>query len=119
MKGENLIHVKLEYMEAVESKKDVLSAERDFLKLLKAIKRYHLLRTEESKLKDKIAKKMKELKTSLSKLQHVLPNIEVPKFLQEDHEEKDELSYSTKKENKDTDLESQIREIQDRLKKLQ
>ena len=119
MKSENLIHVKLEYLEAVESKKDVLSAEKDFLKLLKAIKRYHLLRTEESKIKDKIAKKMKELKTSLTKLQHLLPDIEVPKFLKENNEEEDKLSYPSKKQEKDLDLESQIKEIQDRLKKLE
>ncbi|MFH1503437.1 MAG: hypothetical protein ABIE36_02160 [Candidatus Diapherotrites archaeon] len=57
MKIENLLHVKLEYEEGVQSKKDILSSERDLIKLIKIMRRYHLLRKEELNNKLRIYKK--------------------------------------------------------------
>ena len=56
MKNENLLHVKLEYEEGVQSKKDVLSSERDLIRLIKVIRRYHLLIKEELDNKIRISK---------------------------------------------------------------
>ena len=68
MKGENnLIHIKLEFSEAVESKKDMLYSQQALLKLAQIIKQYRTLRTEELKLKLKIHKKKRHIKMSLFK----------------------------------------------------
>lgn len=120
MKSENLIHIKLEYPEAVQSKKDILSSQRDLIELLKTIKRYTLLRKEELNIKLKIYKKIKELKTNLGNLHQIIPKIKIPEILKKGAEEtKEEFKESKKKkEPYDRDLESQLEEIQERLKRL-
>ena len=54
MKEENLINVKLEYGEALQSKKDILTSEMNLLRIAKALKNYHILRTKELKSKSKL-----------------------------------------------------------------
>jgi hypothetical protein len=116
-KEQSLIHVKIDYDEAVQSKKDLLSSERYFIMLLKTIKRYGLLRRDELNIKLRLQKKMKDLKINLGKLNETLPKIKLPDILKRDEsEEEDSLKIKGKIAN--IDLESQLREIQDRLRRL-
>lgn len=119
MKIENLLHVKLEYEEGVQSKKDILSSERDLIKLIKIMRRYHLLRKEELNNKLRIYKKIKELKLNLTKLTQALPKIKIPNILKKEEERTLEKTSNKKKEDYDRDLESQLREIQEKLKRLE
>ena len=50
MKNENLIHVKLEYGEALQSKKDVLSSEMNLLRIAGIIKKYRIFSSRRSRL---------------------------------------------------------------------
>ena len=112
MKNENLIHVKFEYEEALQSKKEVLSSEMTLLKIVKIIKEYRSLRLEELKLKLKLHRRMKETITNMRKLQIILPKLEMLKK-DEDLEKVDKI----KKAQYDG-LEYQLQEIQDKLKSL-
>jgi hypothetical protein len=116
-KEQSLIHVKIDYMEAVQAKKDLLSSEREFIRVLKILKRYSLLRKEELTLRLKMQNKIKSLKINIGKLNDILPKVKVPNILKKNdiHEEK---PLKAKQEAKDNDLESQLREIQERLRKL-
>jgi len=119
MKNENLIHVKFEYEEACQSKKDVLSLEMTLLKILRTIKEYHPLRLEELKIKLKLYKKIKELITDIGKLQTTLPKLKIHEILKEE-EKLDKSKIKEIKNGKyDRSLEFQLREIQDKLNKLQ
>ena len=62
MKDENLIHIKLDYGEALQSKKDILYTEMDLLRILKIIKKYRELRIQELDLKLEIQKKLRQIK---------------------------------------------------------
>jgi len=117
MKEQTPIHVRINYEEAIQSKKDLLSSERDFIRVLKIIKRYRDLREKELNSKLKMQKKMKELKTNLGKLNETFPKIKVPDILKKNGLEEDKPK-KIKEENKDKDLESQLREIQEKLRKL-
>lgn len=118
MKEQSLIHVKIDYSEAVQSKKDLLSSERDFLRVLKTIKNYNILRRNELNTKLTLQRKMKELKMNLGKLNETLPEIKLPDILKKEKEYfEEEKSSKAKKENTE-DLESQLREIQERLRRL-
>lgn len=119
MKNENLIHVKLEYEEGIQSKKDVLSSERDLIRLIKVIRRYHLLRKEELDNKIRIYKKIKDLKLNLTKLVQILPKIKIPDILKKEEGKKELISSIKKKDSYDIDLETQLKEIQEKLKKLE
>jgi len=132
MKNENLIHIKLENREAIQSKKDILLLERDLLKIVQTIKNYKKLRTEELNIKLKSHRKIKELTTNVTRLQRILPKIEIPDILEEDETSKsnemDENKETVKKTLKikakektkkyDHSIESQLKEIQDKLSSL-
>ena len=106
MKEQSLIHVRIDYEEAIQAKKDLLSSERDFIRLLKTIKRYELFRKQ-------------ELTTKLKLQNKIFPKIKLPDFMIKEEEFlKEEKPSKTKKDNKDEDLEVQLREIQERLRKL-
>lgn len=120
---ENLIHIKLSYLESKEAKKDILSSELNLLKTSKHISNYKALRLQELKKKQEIAKKLKELKSSLNELEKILPTPKIPKILQkkvhihetEKHEPKKQEITIIKSKN---DIESQLIEIQSKLKEL-
>jgi hypothetical protein len=117
MKEQSLIHVKIDYMEAIQSKKDLLSSERDFIRVLKTMKKYNLLRKEELNTRLRMQNKMKDLKINLGKLSDILPKLKIPKILKKSKEQ-EEKPLKIKQESKDRDLESQLRDIQERLRKL-
>ena len=123
--GENLIHIKLDYNEAIQSKKDVLKSEANLLRVLKIIKRYHPLRMEELKIKTKLHTRVKEIVKNIRKMETTLPKIKIPKILQEAHpeemEEFEEIENrieKTKVRKYDNSLEGQLEDIQAKLREL-
>ncbi len=115
-----VIHIKLEYDEALQSKKDVLGSELGLLKVAKAIKKHQILRSDELKIKLRLHRKLKELKTNITKLQQVLPKIKIPEILLEGRDEFKVEGTKSKIEKRahDSSLEAQLQEIQARLKEL-
>jgi hypothetical protein len=120
MKGENLIHIKLEYDESLETKKNILNTEKDLINLLRTIKHYHTLRSEELRKRLSIQKKIKELKLNITKLEQVLPKIRIPEILKKETTDviKEPVPKKIKKEDYDKNIEEQLREIQEKLKRL-
>lgn len=120
MKEQSLIHVKIDYSDAIQSKKDLLSSEREFIRAIKIMKRYGALRKEEMNTKLRLQRNMKDLKINLGKLHDILPKIKIPEILKKGENlfEEKETSSKEKKESNVPDLESQLREIQDRLRRL-
>ncbi len=121
MSSENLIHVKLEYEEALQSKKDLLSSEIGLLNVAKEIKKYQILRSDELGIKLRLHRKIKELKTNLIKLQQILPKIKIPEILSGGREEFESETKKPEVEKRahDSSLEAQLKEIQERLRQLE
>jgi hypothetical protein len=122
MKSENILHVKLEYDEGIQSEKDVLLSEKGILGILKTIKRYGLLRTEDLNNRLRIQKKMKDIELNITKLQQTFPVLKIPDILKDEEEykkERMEKKRGKKKDDDDIDLENQLKEIQERLRKLE
>ncbi len=135
MSRENLIHIRLEHEEAVESRRDVLTTEADLIKIAQTIKKYKILRLKELALKIELYRKVKEFKNDERKLHTLLPKIQIPKILKrhedEIHEEivvkidskpkkvkeiKEKKEIPVKKPK--DELEEQLMEIQEKLNKL-
>ena len=119
MKNENLIHIKLEHGEAIQSKKDILSSEMNLLKIAKTTREYRFLRLEELKLKLKLHRKIKETITNIKNMQTTLPTLKIPEILKKDKEIEEPSKLPVKQKKYDGSLESQLQEIQDRLNLLQ
>lgn len=122
---DNLIHVKLEYTEAVQSKKDILGTQRDLLEVMKSIKRYHLMRLQEMKMKELLYKKLKEFKLNLNKLNKSFPNIKLPSIIHHDdsqaktRETVRKIKEIAGKDLQSSDLERELADIQKKLKELE
>ena len=115
MKNENFIHVKLGYNETLQSKKDILFSQMNLIRILKSIKNYHILRTEELELKKEIHTMTKEVHANIKKIQSLFPKIPgVVKSPQRLKSPQKNFEARTK----DTDLEKQLIEIQERLKAI-
>ncbi len=123
MKSENLIHIKLEHSEAVQSKRDILSSEMNLIRILRITKKYHSIRDNELDKKLMLLKKIRELKMNIGKLQITLPKVKIPNILKENEEKLETKSIKEKVEKSkikdhDNDLEYQLREIQEKLRSL-
>ena len=115
MDSKNVMHVKLEFDEAKEGKKDVLSMELNILHMLNTIKEYHGLRLEELKNKKKLRKKLRKISASITKMKHVIPKVNMPKKnISEETPIKTSKKSSTDLKGK-SEIEIQLQDIQDRL----
>ena len=116
-KKDELIHVKLEYDELIQAKRDFLSLQRDFLRLIKFLKRYHAVRTDELNRKTLMNKKFRQLNINVRSLQKILPRLEVPKILNKeedvDVEEFETPGFSSAPS--DRSIEKELEDIQGRL----
>lgn len=121
MASDNLIHIRLDYEEALASKKDILSSQIALLKIARTIRGYGFDRAHELELKMQLQKNIKELKTSLSKLHRILPKIKIPKIIRKEEPQKIAIKKSTHVHTKhhDESLENQLQEIQRKLNELQ
>jgi hypothetical protein len=125
MKDHN-IHIRLEYEEAVQSKKDILSSEMNLLRIAKEIAKYKALRREELGMKIRLSKKIRETRTGLLKLQRALPKPELPEILQKHNkdikdvepDEREDKIKKTREKQDSNDIEYELQEIQDKLNML-
>ena len=115
------IHIKLEYEEALNSKIDLLSYQKNLLKSLKFMNQYYSMRFNELQAKTKLHKKIKEIRIDIDKIEGILPKANLPKILKKEDEE--EYQFAKKQQKKtekyDQDIESQLAEIQRKLRSLQ
>jgi hypothetical protein len=114
-KVDSLIHIKLDYEEALRSKRDILASEIDLINIIKSINNFLLLRDLELNMKSQFYKEMKKIAMNIKLLETNLPEIKTPKILiKHPQENRAEIP-----ENKITgDLESQLMAIQRKLKAL-
>lgn len=122
MNQEKLIYMRLDYNEAVKSKKDILSSEATILNLIRTMKQYSPLRIEELKIKSRMHSKIKEIILNIKRLETTLPKIKIPsilkKYQSEELEEIEEKIEQTKIKQYDSSIESQLQDIQDKLREL-
>lgn len=116
----SLIHVGFQYHEAVQAKRDLLSLEMSLLEAVKAVTNYHSLRSEELRLRLKLYLRTKEYMNLLKKLKKLLPKYKLPKILKELEEEEVDIEKIKEQDFRyGTDVDSQLEEIQGKLKALQ
>lgn len=114
-KEDNPVYFRIGYYEAIESKKDALSSEMSFLNIIKIARRYNSLKKEELEIKERIYKTIKELGVAVRKTKTSFPFLKIPETAK-----RVELKKETKTPKKDFDesLESELRNIQERLKMM-
>lgn len=114
MENENLVHVKFEYEEAIEFKRELLSIQRDVLRSAIAIKNYTLKRKKELKEKEKLHTKIKNLNKNIKKFKNLVPKIKIPSAIH-----RLQKTSGKKQPDYDSNIESQLLDIQAKLAALQ
>lgn len=105
------LHIRLEYEEAVEGKRELLESQINLLEILKRVKNYKILRKRELILKGKLKKSLSFLSSELNQIKNNLPESENELGIKEE---------TTKQEiEKDKNIESQLQEIREKLARLQ
>ena len=123
-KGENFIHLKFEHSEAVNSKRDLLTSEIELLNIIKSFEKFMALRALELKLKSKFFRESKKIEAEVKHLEKSLPDVEIPRVLKSNAPKKisemrrTEISEPTLKTTRNDTLESQLADIQRKLREL-
>ena len=120
---EKLIHLKIGYLDSLETKKDVLTLQKDLIGLAGQIERFNSVRISEINSKIKLGIVMRKTVDSLKKLKGILPDPKVPKILIKENAEKPakkekKLDMKMQKIRDERDIESQLRDIQNKLGSL-
>ncbi len=139
MKGEKLIHIRFEHSAGVQSKRDILSTEINLIKINKKIQKYQEYRMQELTLKSALHKKIRAFKLNLGRLQNLMPELKIPEILEKAHKKivqekkagrtskaiEKKIQFVEKatpisliKEPAQSELDTQLIEIQNRLRSL-
>ena len=103
-------HVKLNYEEALDAKKQILSAQLNLLQTAKRVRNYKVLRKRELTTKTKLKANLKSLRTKIKALQTSFPH-------EEDSIEKIIIKKRAQK-RKDNDIKEQLKDIEKKLDNL-
>jgi len=115
-------YVRLENSEGVLAKRYFLSTEMNLLRILRAVKGYHTLRTRELKSKSRLLNGIREVNQDIKKIQINIPKLTTSRsFVKEKETGKMQVRERAEaiRPGGDRDLEMQLRDIQDKLRALQ
>jgi hypothetical protein len=118
------IHVGIDYNQAIFAKKNILNCEKDFLGIIKHIKMYDSMKKSEISLKNKVKKDISEVRSMITRIQEDLPKTEEAEITHKTKTEKivplqiKEKRVIVKSVKKEDHLEAELREIQEKLDRL-
>src|SRR3989344_9477512 len=99
MAEEELIYVKFDYREALESKRGILSVQKALIDAEEKIKGHHELRIKELNMKAKLMARMRETAGIIKMLNEALPVAKIPKILKHGIDEEEKKSELRVKKN--------------------
>jgi len=120
LKKSNPIHVKFHYSEALHAKKIILETEMGLINAIRYMNRYRKLRGEETKLKLRLKKELKEVGDKIKIINQLMPQIEIydkNPFLTKEHDGK-KIALAHKKKPEKNSLETELEEIRFKLDSL-
>ena len=109
----NPVYVEIVCEEAIKSQKDILSYQMSLLNMVKAIKRYGLIRNSEVDLKINLQNTIKNANENIKKIVMNFPKVEEYK-----HKQKEIIEKAVKIEYYNQDLESQLAQIRRKLEEI-
>ena len=117
------IHIKLEYQEMIENKRNLLLLEQELLESIGYFKKYQNLRKKEIDLKNKVKNNLLQLKKIMSSFQEHLPKdnseVKAGKYAKElSPKEIKKVVEKRTVETRENDVEKEINEIRMKLSQL-
>ena len=117
------IHVGLDRVECLDSRKDMLLSEQSLLQIISHMNGYTSLRKQEYAIKNKIKSGLAEIHKEIGKIELTMPKTGVVHIKENLHEKKQKLKFKEvkikeKKIQKKSNIETQLEEIQAKLSRL-
>jgi hypothetical protein len=125
------VHVGLNYLKAMDAKKEILLTETSLIQIVKKMRSYSALRKKEFILKNKLKKALTNIRKSAMKIEQEFPDkeeVKVPKKrtstqnteqrMQKISRKSFETTEKLTQKKKDRELERELEEIQEKLAKL-
>ncbi|MBI2629703.1 hypothetical protein HYW76_01250 [Candidatus Pacearchaeota archaeon] len=106
------IHIKIDFSDAKNSRKDLLLCEMNFLKMVEKLKNYRELRQKEFSEKNKLKNKVKEINLGVRRFKNKIPKIKSA------GREKEEIKESIHDIEKKSSIELELKEIKEKLDRL-
>ncbi len=106
------IHVRLESDEAVNSKRNLLSAEINFINIIKKLQDYKKTRVIELRKKARMRTELRKLHAKIKEMEKILPELERKK---KSIEKQPKVIIEKSKKNR---LENELQDIREKLTKL-
>jgi len=107
------IHIRLEHNEALYGKRELLSSEANILKILNALKCYKSLRRKELILKNKLKREINATAKEIMKIEESFPQEAEDFHMKRKHPKKKKTA------KRSSSIEKQLKEIQEKLSRLQ
>lgn len=104
-------HIKLDYEEALSAKKQLLSMELNLLQTEKKVRNYKLLRKKELAMKNFIRRCLRELRMKINSEETTMPQEEEPMKIR--------IIKKSIEKRKQADIQYQLKEIEEKLERLQ
>jgi hypothetical protein len=113
LKKDDSIYVQIDYGDAVNSKKNLLSYQIELINMIKSMKKYSLLRENEKLLKSSLQNLLKATNENIKKMEGKLPKVEELKQPQKEPDKKEPVM-----EYYEPDLDSQLNQIKKKLEAI-
>ena len=123
MMDEKLIHLKIGYLDSLETNKNILNLQKELINLGERVEKFNSVRMREIDSKIKLGIISRKFSDSAKKLVASMPEPKVPKILRREIQEKPakkekKLDMKMQKIRDTRDIESQLRDIQNKLGSL-
>jgi len=119
MGKEDPLYLKIDYKNALISKKEILTLELLFLRINKIRKKYHILRLKDLEIKQQLEKRIDQIKKDLEKISTYLPEFKIPKDIQKKRKIKVKEKINEERISYNKSLDIQLIEIQNKLNNLE
>lgn len=125
--SEKSVYLKFEYPDSLESKKDILYSQKSLVEMNVAMKEYFLLKDKEVRIKSKLKRKIREFIICIDSINKIMPEVEKPKILRKEELQINKIlikkaeegeKTKRKKSHYEDSIESQLREIQEKLDRI-
>jgi len=114
LRKENPVYVRVDYEDALNAKKNLLSYQVELISMVKSIKKYGMLSESEGYLKTNLRNTLRAVNENIRKIEGNLPKVEEPKRKQEEAQSKEQPAIEYYNE----DLESQLAQIRKKLEQI-
>jgi len=113
--NQELVHIKFDYEETLNNKKQLLLSQKNMLRLIRILRQYKELRIKELKLKQKLNEKLTTTSKNIKQIEKIFPKLKQEKPKKIDEVKKLDKIIKNEEEIHEKTIEEELKQIQKKL----